>query len=544
MKGMSRGRLILLGGIIAIAVGFFYVLSSQLAAPNMALLYSNLDPEDSGEIAAKLDSMGVPYEFQGGGAQVLVPADRALQLRMSLAEDGLPGTGSVGYEIFDRSDALGSNSLVQNVNLLRALEGELARTIRSITQVANARVHLVLPRREVFAREQPEASASVALKMRGSAHLSAGQVSAIQNLVAAAVPGLKPDHVTVVDDRGNLLARGNGDGETAAGGEDAQGAFEERLEGTIEELLERSVGFGKVRAQISVEMNFDRVTENTESYDPEGQVVRSTQTIEETSLDSDSSGDEAVTVANDLPDEREQPVPATESSSSQGTRTEEIVNYEITRTTTSHVRESGEVERLSVAVVVDGSYQTAEDGTVTYVPRTEDDLAQYTALVKTAVGFDEQRGDRVEVVNLPFIDLAADVPEGEAPMLSFGKTDYLKILEILVLGFVAVLIIFMVLRPLAGRLTSASAAPATDGSAGATPQLPGPTEGRAQLSHNPAAAKPQAQANEAQEEESMIDISRVEGRVRASTVRKIGEIVEKHPEEALSIVRTWLYEVP
>ncbi|HLB06225.1 MAG TPA: flagellar basal-body MS-ring/collar protein FliF, partial [Alphaproteobacteria bacterium] len=526
------------------AVGFFYVLSSQLAAPNMALLYSNLDPEDSGEIAAKLDSMGVPYEFQGGGAQILVPADRALQLRMSLAEDGLPGTGSVGYEIFDRSDALGSNSLVQNVNLLRALEGELARTIRSITQVANARVHLVLPRREVFAREQPEASASVALKMRGSAHLSAGQVNAIQNLVAAAVPGLKPDYVTVVDDRGNLLARGNGDGETAAAGEDAQGAFEERLEGTIEELLERSVGFGKVRAQISVEMNFDRVTENTESYDPEGQVVRSTQTIEETSLGSDSSGDEAVTVANDLPDEREQPAPATESSSSQSTRTEEIVNYEITRTTTSHVRESGEVELLSVAVVVDGSYQTAEDGTVTYVPRTQDELAQYTALVNTAVGFDEQRGDRVEVVNLPFIDLAADVPEGEAPMLSFGKTDYLKILEILVLGFVAVLIIFMVLRPLAGRLTSASATPATDGSAGGTPQLPGPTAGRAQLSHNPSAARPEAQANEAQEEESMIDISRVEGRVRASTVRKIGEIVEKHPEEALSIVRTWLYEAP
>lgn len=545
LKGMGRGRLLLLGGIAAAMIGFFALATNQLTAPNMALLYSNLSLDDAGEIVTKLDSMGVPYELQGGGTQILVPSERVPQLRMALAEEGLPGNGSVGYEIFDRADALGTSSLVQNVNMVRALEGELARTIGSFNQIAGARVHLVLPQREVFARQQPEPTASVALKMRGSARLGPGQVGAIQNLVAAAVPGLKPDRVTIVDDKGTLLARGNGDGEGAAGpagADEYRAAYEERLEKTIEELLERSVGVGKVRAQVSAEMNFDRYTENAERYDPDGQVVRSTQTIEEQAQNNDTNGEAPVTVANNLPDNQQDAGGAANQSASQNARTEEIVNYEISRTVTSHVREAGNVERLSVAVVVDGTYKTADDGTVTYEPRSQEELDQYTALVRTAVGFDDKRGDKIEVVNLPFVNLAENVPEGEAPAFGLVKTDYFKLLEILVLGVVAVLVIFLVLRPLVGRLLAQPLVSGTEGMAGGTPQIagPGPGDGRPQIAHNPGAGR--AGGSPDVQEDSMIDMDRVEGRVRASTVRKIGEIVEKHPEEALSIVRNWLYE--
>lgn len=559
LQGMSKGRLLMLAGIAAGMIGFFVFMTSQLTAPNQTLLYGNLEMEDAAEISARLDSMGVPYKLSGNGSQILVPSDRALHLRMALAEEGLPASGSVGYEIFDRSESLGTTNLVQNINMVRALEGELARTISSFDKVSAARVHLVIPRRELFSRQQLEASASIALKLRGNSQLSRQQIAATQNLVAAAVPGLDPGRITIVDDQGNLLARGAGPDEDAAigaaSGDDYRMAYEERVTQTIESLLERSVGLGKVRAQVNVEMDFDRFTTNSETYDPDGQVIRSAQTIEEINENSDSEGSgQAVSVGNNLPDADESTGSGQSTASSTNSRVEETVNYEISKTITSHLREGGTVKRVSVAVLVDGIHEFAEDGTESYTARSDEELEQLTALVKSAVGFDEERGDSVEVINMPFVSVVQDIPEGEAPMLGLVKTDYFKILEIIVLGFVAVLVVLLVLRPLVGKLAAPGGAGglATQAAGGAPAQLAAPRESPAQL------AAPQTQnqgegenrgeggqlggnGDEA-DDSAMIDIARVEGRVQASAARKIGEIVEKHPEEALAIVRNWLYE--
>ena len=270
----------------------------------MGLLFSDLDLKDSGQIVTKLEGLNVPYELKRDqGTQVLVPVDQVMKLRMALAEQGLPQGGSVGYEIFDKNDNFGPSQFVENINQLRALEGELERTIASISLVQSARVHLVLPQRELFSRERQDASASIVLKLRGAVKLASGQVAAIQHLVAAAVPSLSPSRVSIVDDHGNLLARGDGDAAdalTSSNAEEMRVNYESRLARSVEQLLERSVGPGKARVDVHAEMNFDRVTTSTETYDPDGQVVRSTQTDSQ-SDNTDAGGGQPVSVSTNLP---------------------------------------------------------------------------------------------------------------------------------------------------------------------------------------------------------------------------------------------------
>jgi flagellar M-ring protein FliF len=533
-----------MAGVVIGFVAFFAYLVTRLTGGEMALLYGNLDPNDSGRIVAKLESMAVPYELRGDGSQIYVPSDRVLRLRMAMAEGGMPSGGSVGYELFDHSDALGTTNFVQNVNLLRALEGELARTIRSLDDVEAARVHLVMPRRQIFTREKEEASASVVLKLRGAGRFTPQQVLAVQNLVASAVPGLQPRRVSVIDDKGNLLAHPAEDGAAGVTGQSAEEmrlSYENRLAHAIEGLLERSVGPGRVRAEVTADMDFDRVTTNAEIYDPDGQVVRSTQTVEESADSNDKQPQEPVTVGTNLPNNN-QPAASPASSASKSARTEETVNYEITKTVKSQVRETGTVKRLSVAVLVDGTYATAPDGTKTYTPRTEPEMQQLEKLVRSAIGYNADRGDVVDLVNMPFAPVDEDLAENVVePLFGLTLNDYLRIAELLVLAIVAILVILMVVRPLVARLIEAipkpGASPAMlSDQTGTAGQLPGPGP----APNIPSAAAAAAQHRE--ELEQMIDINQVEGRVKASSLKKIGEIIDKHPEETVSIIRTWMFQ--
>ena len=543
LRNLGPLRLAVMGGLLVGLLIFFTFLTTQLASPQMALLFGDLEIEDSSRIVSELEGMGVPFEIRQNGRQIHVPAEQALRLRLSLAQEGLPSGGSMGYEIFDRSDSLGTTNFVQNVNLVRALEGELARTIRSIQVVKSARVHLVLPRRELFSRERREPSASVILGMRGSIRLGPEQVTAIQHLVAAAVPDLSPGRISIVDDRGSLLARGFEDklgaGTLGADSDERRRAYELRLSRTIEELLEKTVGFGNVRAEVSAEMDFDRINTAEETFDPDGQVVRSTQTIEETVSSRDAEGTPAVSVAINLPDAGGGSDSASSTSAEQ--RTEETVNFEISKKVVNHVRDTGVVTRLSVAVLVDGTYSEGADGEPVYEPREQAALESLATLARTSVGFDANRGDNVEVINMQFA--LPEEPEEEALELFFGfdKNDVLRMAEILVLSIVAVLVILLVVRPLLARAfealpTVARAAEArllAVSEAGAAPALTGPG---GVLPPGDAAARDEESLEE------LIDIDRVEGRVRASTVKKVGEIVQKHPDEALSIVRSWMYQ--
>jgi len=549
LQKIGAGRLIALAGVGLGLIAFFFFLTSRLTSPGMGLLYGDLSLEDSSQIVSKLEAMNVPYELVGNGSQVMVPSSQVLRLRVGLAEEGLPRGGSIGYEIFDRSESLGVTNFAQNVNLLRALEGELSRTIASISLIRSARVHLVTPKRELFSREKMEPRASIILKMQGSHRLGQEQVFAIQQLVAAAVPGLKPTNISIVDDRGMLLARGvvEDDGTagfTAARASEAKQAYEDRLASSLIELLERSIGIGKVQAEVSVDMDFDRIVTNSENYDPDGQVVRSTQTVEESASNLENKAETAVSVSSNLPDAETVGTENSPSNSSQSSRIEETVNYEITKTIKTHTRESGSVQRLTVAVLVDGIYEKTETGESTYQPRSAEELKQLTSLVQTAIGYDEERGDQVEVVNMRFA-LPEALPE-EVPTLEFlglTKSDYFRMAEIMVLGVVALLVLLLVVRPLISHAVRVIPEAMAEGQklladqrAAEAPALAAPMQG---MEGEMGDGGMEVAAQEPSPE-SMIDMAKVEGQVRASTVKKIGEIVEKHPEEAVGVVRSWM----
>src|SRR5690606_27835134 len=302
-----------------------------------------------------------------------IPRDQITTMRMTLAGEGLPTRGQVGYEIFDQQSTLGATSFVQNINNVRALEGELARTIASLNRIKGARVHLVLPERELFRRERKDPSASIVLSVRGA--LSGGEIRAIQHMVASAIEGLTPGRVSIVDDQGNLLASGSGEDEAgllSAQSDERRLGIENRMRTRIEDMLANVVGAGRARVEVAAELDLNRSTTTQEIFDPESQVVRSTQTRESENLSGGTSGQ--VTVANELPGASD--AAASQGLSEQGISAEEIVNYEISRTTQTAVTEAGAIKRLSVAVVVDGTYADDGAGNVTYTPRSADEIAQ------------------------------------------------------------------------------------------------------------------------------------------------------------------------
>lgn len=540
LKSFGTTRIAVIMALIIAGVLAMTITTDYMGKPTKTLLFSNLDPRDSAEIAARLDAKKVDYEVIGDGSTILVPSDQALKLRMEMAGDGLPAGGSVGYEIFDRSDTFGQTSFVQNVNLIRALEGELARTIRSIQSIANARVHLNIPKHELFAEKQPEPSASVVIKARGQ--LSPAQVSAIQNLIASAVPGLVAGSITVIDEKGNMLGGGN----SAAGGvmsvqhDERTATYEDRVRSQIEDIITGIVGPGRARVQVSADIDYNRITKESQTFDPDGQVVRSTQSSSTASTSQDGKGSQGVSVTASLPGG--DAGAAGGASASNDKRTEETINYEISRTTSTEIQEGGSVKKMSVAVAVDGSYTTDDKGNRTYQARSAEEMQQIEQLVKSAIGFDEKRGDQLKVVNLRFSQPEVEaLPPAEEPLLGLQKEDILHISQFGGIGIIALLLIFFVLRPMIkalgtpmqGGLLVAQSMPSQGALAAAA------TGALAMASPSAAGALPPPSAVQ-----NMIDISQVEGQVKESSVRKVGEIVTKHPDETVSIVRQWLHEGP
>lgn len=516
-------------------LGFLIYLMTRVGGSQTELLYGNLEPADSKRIIAELDAQKVPYDLRNNGTEIHVSGDVVLKLRVQLAETAMSGGATVGYEIFDKQNALGATNFMQNLNMVRALEGELARTIQAIDNIKHARVHLVLPQREMFSREERKPSASVVLRMKGG-RLGKAQVTAIQNLVATAVPKLEPTAVSIIDDKGTLLARAfaNQQDFIAATAEESRREYEARTTQAIEELLSRSLGPGKVRAEVSAQLDFDRVVTDQEAFDPDGQVVRSTTTVSDKAQTQDKEP-ESVTVGSNMPDAG---LGGTaNSSSSNNARTEEVVNYEISRKVTKRISETGSVRRLSVAVLVDGDYSVKGDPN-SYQKRTEEEMEKLTALVRSAVGYDENRDDQIEVVNMRFAAVEDEGGAGaEIVFLGFTKPEIMRMAEGVGVAIVAVLVILLVVRPLVTRAFETLPAQAEAQrrllEAQQAPQLAGP---------GLKALAPGTEPPPEFEGDELIDIDKVEGRVRASSLKKIGEIVDKHPEEALSIVRNWLYQ--
>src|SRR3954469_23551090 len=345
-----------MGAVTIALVGFFAFVILRVTAPQMTTLFTDLSFEDSSAIIKDLERQGIPYDMRSDGAIIMVPKDLVPRLRMKLAESGLPKGGGIGYRILAKSDALGATSFVQNINHLRALEGELARTIRAIDRVQGARVHLVLPERPLFSRETPEPSASIVVRVRGT--LEPQQVRAIRHVVASAVNGLKPQRVSIVDEAGQLLADGAAGDADSAIGDERRTAFEKRMRSQVEAIVSSVVGSGRARVQLSADFDYNKVTQTSDRFDPEGRVLRSSQTREESSATAENNGQ--VTVNNELPGSQRQDNAPT--ARDQSKKSEETNNYEISRTTKTEVTEAGRVNRISVAVLVDGSYSKNDKG--------------------------------------------------------------------------------------------------------------------------------------------------------------------------------------
>jgi flagellar M-ring protein FliF len=547
LKTLGAARIVAMGAVTIALIGFFAYLILRVTAPQMVPLFTDLSVEDSSAIIKELERQGVPFEIKNEGGIVMAPKERVTRLRMQFAEGGLPKGAGVGYEIFDKSDALGATSFVQNINHLRALEGELARTIRAIDRVQSARVHLVLPERVLFSRDKAEPSASIVLKVRGA--LEPQQVRAIRHLVASAVNGLKPQRVSVVDETGRLLADGNA--EDAVGGVSADErrlTFERRLREQVESIVTSVVGPGRARVQLTADFDFNRITQTSDKFDPEGRVVRSSQSREEI-LGSDAAS-APVSVGNELPGAGRQPAEAAQPREP-NRKTEEIVNYEISRTTKTEVIEGGRVNRISVAVVVDGNYTKNDKGELVYEPRSKEEIDRIAALVKSAIGFDQKRGDQVEVANLRLAETPAPVfagePGGFLGFLQFSKDDIMRGIELAVMMLLGLLVLLLVVRPMLRRiLAAAEPAPAAPAAAPA----PGNALALAQAGGLVTAAPgPSIAIGEsepvsipASRTSTMIDIAQVQGQVHAQSVQKVGELAEKNPNETVAIIRGWLHE--
>jgi flagellar M-ring protein FliF len=536
LRTLGAARLGAMAAVTVALIGVFAFVILRIASPQMSPLFTDLSVEDSAAIVKELERQGVAYEIKGDGAIVLVPKDKVARIRMKLAEGGVPKGGSMGYEIFDKSDSLGTTSFVQNINHLRALEGELARSIRAIDRVQAARVHLVLPERPLFSRDKLEPSASIVVKVRGS--LEAQQVRAIRHLVASAVSGLKPERVSIVDESGRLLANGAGSDDTASGGrlDERQIALENRLRDQIESIVSSVVGPGRARVQLTADFDVNRITQVSDRFDPEGRVLRSSQTREEQSATADRP-EGPVTVGNELPGtQRTQDNPAARE---QAKKSEETVNYEISRTTKTEVIEGGRVKRVSVAVLVDGSYTKTDKGDVTYQPRTKEELDRIGALVRTAVGFDQKRGDQVDVINLRFAEqpsLPIPEPTGWMSAFQFTKDDIMRGVELAVMGLLGLIVMMVVVRPLVRRIiTPDSDKPAA---IAANPAIGMIAPGAAGTAAAAVEAAPPLSNHTAQ----MIDMAQVQGQVHAQSVQRVAELATRNPHETVAVIRQWLQD--
>jgi flagellar M-ring protein FliF len=537
LKALGIARLAAMAAVMLGMLGLFALLALREGSEPMALLYGDLDLRDAGQVTEQLARQHIPYRVAGGGTQVLVPADQVAAARVGLARDGLPTGGSVGYEIFDRSDGLAATEFQQQINETRALEGELARTILAIHGVRAVRVHVVLPRREPFARDRQEAQASILLTMAGAGRLDREGVQAILNLVAAAVPGLRPQNIAVVDSRGDLLARAGepvGPSAEALTTEEVRIATEMRLSRAVEDMLEKSLGSGKVRAEASVRMSFDHIKQTEEQYNPDGQVARSTQSVNSTSKTSEPNA--TVTAQNNLPNANA----GTNPAGTEEARQEETTNYEISKTVRTLVHDQPQIDRISLAVMVDGVVAPGPGGKPVWQPRSADELARITTLVKTAIGFDAKRGDQVDVVSMRFI--AEAPPQAVAPDGLFGigldQAALLRLAETGLIGLIAVLALLLVLRPMVLRLTTL-APDRTGGDLALT--MAGAGSGGVSVSAEAAMSASVANATAGLlEDESMVSIAQIEGQLRASSVRRISDLADKHPDETLSILRGWM----
>src|SRR5215472_9373521 len=458
-----------LAGSAALVLVLLWVLVYFVNRVEYQTLYADLDPQEAQGIVQKLQELKVPYELAPDGRTVKVASDKLAEVRIQLASQGLPESGRIGFEIFDRTN-FGLTNFQEQVNYQRALEGELARSIMTLAEVEAARVHLVLAKESLFQNSDEQTKASVILKLKNGRSLSASAAQGIVNVVAGSVKGLMPEKVVLIDYRGKILSRNEtGDSGLSAQQLDARQKLETELSSKIVQILEPAVGQGKVRPQVSVVMNFQQVEETVEQYDPQGSVVRSQQKQEEHQTRNERAGGipgPRSTVSGNPAN----PAASPEQTAANATpdhllKQNETINYEVSKAVRHIVNPVGKIDRVSVAVIIDNHTKVTAgaDGKpqTTQEPRNADEMKKYKDLVTAAIGFNPNRGDQLTVENISFESETEFIEkptflEKQAPVILIG-------LRYLIIPVVFILLYLLFLRPLQksifGNLAPAGALP-------------------------------------------------------------------------------------
>jgi flagellar M-ring protein FliF len=436
---LSSGRKMAIVMVILITVASIVLMVYLTNQVEYRVLFSNLSVEDAGNIVGKLNEKKISYKVSSSGNAISVPAEKVSELRLELASSGLPQGGGVGFEIFDNK-TLGATEFEQQLNYRRALQGELARTINGLDEIQSSRVHIALPKDSLFSEQQKKPTASVTLRLKSGKNIRPAQIEGIVHLVASSIEGMNPEDVMVVDSRGTILSSVQNESKLSkltASQIDFQRNMEKDLGGRIQSMLENVVGTGKAAVRVTAELDF-RVTEKTEeTYDSEAPVVRSVQRNAEKVNAVGKSG-----AVSENPEKE---------------KIDEIINYEINKVVNKTVMPVGETKKLSIAVLVDGTYKKNEKNEEVYQPRTKNEIESLEDLVRKSAGFNAQRGDQVVVTNMPFKKIEAEEPE---PTTWQEKVEvFSPVLRYVGIFALMVLILLFVILPLIKNIMSASPAP-------------------------------------------------------------------------------------
>ncbi len=451
---LSAGKRMLIAGVVFLAALSFAALILIANRTDFRPLFTNLTSEDAGEIVKKLKDSKTPYQITADGKGVMVPSDKVYELRLSLASEGLPQGGGVGFEIFDRKN-FGMTEFVQKLNYQRALQGELTRTISQIAGVEQARVHLVIPEKSLFKESEKPATASIVLKMKSNRGLKESEVQGVIHLVSSSIEGMDPEHVTIIDSRGKILSKGGSSDPTArmtSAMQETQHNYEKSIEDRIQTLLDPIVGGGKTVARVTATFDFKRVERVEEKFDPESIAVRSEQRTDEKGAS--SSG--AAGVPGVQTNLGRNPAAAATTTGG-GSKSDETLNYEVSRSTAKIIEPVGALGKLSVAVLVDGKYEApaavkeGQPAKAKYVPRAPEELQKIETLVKSAVGFNAERGDQLTVQNIPFQD--SGEASGAADTQQWWMNPFfMSLAKNLTIGIGFLALVFLVIRPLLSSL--------------------------------------------------------------------------------------------
>jgi flagellar M-ring protein FliF len=559
----SPTQLITIGVTFLAVVGLVSGSAWWLSQPSFALLFADMDPDAAADVVAKLDAQKIAYRLDPGGRGIRVPASQIDKLRLELSAQGMPSSGRIGFEIFDRT-AFGATEFLEHVNYRRALEGEIARTIATLAEVSSARVHIAMAKESLFGAKEQPAKASVILKLRSNRPLASATVLGITNLVAASVEGLRADGVVVLDSFGRPLARpplSDDDTPLGAAEGERQQQMEHELAARVVTLLEPVVGQNRVRANVAVRLTADSEEQTEEKWDPNATVIRSRQQTSDLTPGAGGLGGVSGARANLPPTQPAAGATAGPSKSAAATnaaaagttaaaaatpplpanvasRTTETTNYEISRTTRHTLRPRGTVARLSVAVVVDDELvvKKGKDGALqtSSKPRTPGELQKVQGLIAAAVGIDTTRGDQITVENIAF-----EAPPVEEPVAPTFFERYEDTLQdggrMLTTVAVVVLLIFFVLRPLVGRVVSAGARGTPRAlPAGAAGQLADGSQSYRTVQDME--GEIEAQLNAAAQAKT------IEGLRVPVLAKKANSMIQNEPENAARLLRAWLSE--